>query len=70
MVAKAAFMFREDAKKFCDANEPYKHSGQFNRVEELPIFNGDENAVEFFVKEGREKALAKLTPAERKLLGL
>lgn len=42
IVLKYLLENKKDAQKIADELEPYKHSGQFNNVQELDLFNNYE----------------------------
>lgn len=70
MVIKGVTPNKEEAQKVADKFEPYGHSGQFNRVGVIPYFETAEEFPDYpSEKNLRKKALAKLTPLEKKALG-
>jgi hypothetical protein len=70
MVATAIFESEGEAKKLADRLEPYKNSGQFNKVEALPLL---ESMDDYFVarKEGiRKQVIKRLYQEEKEVLGI
>lgn len=69
-VVKAVVANEFDALTIADTLEPYHHRGQFTKVTQMLLLTNAEQYIVEQQKLLREKALAKLTKDERKVLGL
>lgn len=70
MLVEAICEKQTDANVVADSAEPYGHRGQFCQVEAWPVLATAGEYLDQKTRKLKEKALAKLTSEEKKVLGL